>query len=85
MAEERAALDAQSQRIHAQNYQLMLDRTASEDVMRRKYRARLPPVYEGLNLFQTQVLDRAIRQLQTGLRHLGQLRISHEQQSHPDG
>ena len=53
MAEERAALDAQSQRIQAQNYQLMLDRTASEDVMRRKYRSCLPPVYEGLNLFQT--------------------------------
>lgn len=53
MAEERAALDAQSQGIQAQNYQLMLDRTASEDVMRRKYRSRLPPVYEGLNLFQT--------------------------------
>ena len=31
----------------------MLDRTASEDVMRRKYRSRLPPVYEGVNLFQT--------------------------------
>ena len=53
MAEERATLDAQSQRIQAQNYQLMLDRTASEDVMRRKYRSCLPPVYEGLNLFQT--------------------------------
>ena len=33
MAEERAALDAQSQQIQAQNYRLMLDRTASEDVM----------------------------------------------------
>ena len=53
MAEERATLDAQSQQIQAQNYQLMLDRTASEDVMRRNYRSRLPPVYEGLNLFQT--------------------------------
>ena len=53
MAEERAALDAQSQQIQAQNYRLMLDRTASEDVMRRKYRSRLPSVYEGLNLFQT--------------------------------
>ena len=31
----------------------MLDRTTSEDVMRRKYRSRLSPVYEGLNLFQT--------------------------------
>ena len=33
MAEERAALDAQSQKIQAQNYRLMLDRTASEDVL----------------------------------------------------
>ena len=53
MTEERAALDAQSQQIQAQNYRLMLDRTASEDVMRRKYRSLLPSVYEGLNLFQT--------------------------------
>ena len=53
MAEERAALDAQSQQIQAQNYRLMLDRTASDDVMRRKYRSRLSPVYEGLNLFHT--------------------------------
>ena len=53
MAEEQAALNAQSQQIQAQNYLLMLDRTASEDVMRRKYRSRFPPVYEGVNLFQT--------------------------------
>ena len=53
MAEEQAALNAQAQQIQAQNYRLMLDWTASEEVLRRKYRSRLPPVYEGLNLFQT--------------------------------
>ena len=53
MAEEQAALNAQAQQIQAQNYRLMLDRTTSEEVLRRKYRSRLPPVYEGLNLFQT--------------------------------
>ena len=52
MVEEQAALNAQAQQIQAQNYRLMLDRTASEEVLRRKYRSRLPPVYEGLNLFQ---------------------------------
>jgi len=55
MAEERAALDAQSQKIQAQNYWLMLDQNMSNEVMRRKYRSRLPPVYEGMNLFNTPV------------------------------
>ena len=31
----------------------MLDENASNEVMRRKYRSRLPPVYEGMNLFNT--------------------------------
>ena len=31
----------------------MLDQNASNEVLRRKYRSRLPPVYEGLNLFNT--------------------------------
>lgn len=53
MAEERAALDAQSQLIQVQNYRLMLDQNASNDVMRRKYLSRLPQIYEGLNLFGT--------------------------------
>ena len=53
MDEERAALDAQSQLIQAQNYRLMLDQNASNEVMRRKYRSRLPQIYEGLNLFGT--------------------------------
>ena len=53
LAEERATLDAQSQQIQAQNYRLMLDQNASNDVMRRKYRSRMQPVFEGLNLFNT--------------------------------
>ena len=53
MDEERAALDAQSQLTQAQNYRLMLDQNASNKVMRRKYQSRLPPVYEGMNLFNT--------------------------------
>ena len=46
MAAERAALDAQA-------YRLMLDQSASNDVMRRRYRSHLPPVYEARNLFNT--------------------------------
>ena len=53
MDEGRAALDAQSQQIQAQNYQLMLDQNAANKVMRRKYRSRRPQIYEGLNLFGT--------------------------------
>ena len=53
MAEERAALDAQSQQIQAQNYRLLLDQNATHDVMRRNYRSCLPLVYEGMNLFNT--------------------------------
>ena len=46
MAAERAALDAQA-------YRLTLDQSASNDVMRRRYRSHLPPVYEARNLFDT--------------------------------
>ena len=46
MAMERAALDAQA-------YRLMLDQSASQEVMRRKYRSRLPPVFEARDLFNT--------------------------------
>ena len=46
MAAERAALDAQA-------YRLMLDQSASQEVMRRKYRSRLPPVFEARDLFNT--------------------------------
>ena len=43
---ERAALDAQA-------YRLMLDQNASHEVMRRKYRSCLPPVFEARDLFNT--------------------------------
>ena len=46
MAAERAELDAQA-------YRLMLDQNASNDVMRRRCRSHLPPVYEARNLFNT--------------------------------
>src|SRR4051812_5468109 len=46
MTAERAALDAQA-------YKLMLDQNASQEVMRKKYRSRLPSVFEGRNLFNT--------------------------------
>ena len=46
MAAERAALDAQA-------YRLMLDQSASNDVMRRRYRSHLPLLYEARNLFNT--------------------------------
>ena len=46
MTTERAALDAQA-------YRLMLDQNASHEVMRRKYRSRLPPVFEARDLFNT--------------------------------
>ena len=53
MAEERAALDAQAQRIQSQSYWLMLDQNASNEVMRRRHQTRLPSVYEARNLFNT--------------------------------
>ena len=53
MTKERAALDAQSQQIQAQNYRLMMDQNASNEVLRRRHQYRLPPVYEGMNLFNT--------------------------------
>ena len=46
MAAERAALDAQA-------YRLMLDQSTSHEVMRRKHRSRLPPVFEARDLFNT--------------------------------
>src|SRR3954464_15055158 len=46
IAAERAALDAQA-------YKLLLDQNASQEVLRRKYRSRLPSVFEGRDLFNT--------------------------------
>ena len=46
MVAERAALDAQA-------YRLMLDQSASNDVLKRRYQSRLPLVYEARNLFDT--------------------------------
>ena len=45
--------DAQSQQIQAQNYRLMLDQNASNEVLRRRHESRLLSVDEGMNLFNT--------------------------------
>lgn len=46
MAAERAALDAQA-------YKLMLDQSASQEVLKRKHRSRLPLGFDPRNLFYT--------------------------------
>ena len=53
MVEEQAALDAQAQQIQSESYRLLLDQNASNNVMRRRHRSHLPPVYEAKNLFNT--------------------------------
>ena len=53
MTVELAVLEAQAQRIQADSFRLSLDQNASNDVMRRRHRSRLPPVYEARNLFNT--------------------------------
>ena len=42
MAEERAALDAHAQRIEDENYRLLMDQNASNQVFRRRHQSRLP-------------------------------------------
>ena len=46
MAAERAALNAQA-------YKLMLDQNASQEVLKRKHRSRLPLWFDPRNLFHT--------------------------------
>lgn len=46
MTAERAALDAQA-------YRLLLDQNASHEILKRKHRSRLPPVFEARDLFNT--------------------------------
>ena len=46
MAAERAALDAQA-------YKLMLDQNASQEVLKRKHRSRLPLGFDPRSLFHT--------------------------------
>ena len=53
MAEERAALHAQAQRIQAENYRLLLEQNASNEVLRRRHQSRLPVDYKAMNLFST--------------------------------
>ena len=51
MATERAALDAQAQRIQADSFRPTLDQNASNEIMRRRHQSRLPSVYDARNLF----------------------------------
>ena len=56
LAAERAALDARTQLIQAQAFQLTMDQNAANEVMRRRHQkaqSRLPPVYDPRNLFNT--------------------------------
>ena len=53
MAEERAALDAQAQRIQAESHQLLMDQNASNQVFQRRHQSRLPANYNAMNLFGT--------------------------------
>ena len=64
MTIERAALDAQA-------YRLMLDQGASQEVMRRKYRSRLPPVLRPETFSTLQDQEPAIRWRGTGQKRLG--------------
>ena len=53
MATLRAALDAASQRIQAENFRLSLDQNASNAVLRRRHQSRLPLEYDARNLSNT--------------------------------
>ena len=53
MIAERAVSDAQAQRIQADSFRLTLDQNASNEVMRRRHKTRLPSLYEARNLFNT--------------------------------
>src|SRR4051812_17146391 len=52
MTAERAALDAQA-------YRLMMDQKASQEVLKRKFRSRLPAALDARNLFNTPGVNRA--------------------------
>ena len=51
MATERAALEDESQRVRAEAFRLSLDQNASNTVLWRRHQSRLPPQFEGRNLF----------------------------------
>ena len=53
MTEERAASDAQAQRIQAENYRLLMDQNASNELFKRRHRPHLPADYNAMNLFGT--------------------------------
>ena len=53
LAAENARMATEQTELEAQAYRIRLDQNASEEVMRRRYRSRLPSVYEPQNLFIT--------------------------------
>ena len=53
LATENARMATERVELEAQAYRIRLDQNASEEVMRRRYRSRLPSVYEPQNLFNT--------------------------------
>ena len=53
LAAEDTRMAAEQGELDAQAYRLMLDQSVSNEVMRRRYRSHLPPVYEARNLFNT--------------------------------
>ena len=65
IAAERAALDAQA-------YRIMLDKSASNEVLKRRHRSRLPPVYDARNLFNTPGAGTSNPPVETERRHLEQ-------------
>ena len=46
-------MEVESQRIRAEAFRLSLDQKASNVVLRRRHQSRLPPQFEGRNLFNT--------------------------------
>ena len=51
LAAENVRMATEWAELEAQAYRIRLDQNASEEVMRRRYRSRLPSVYEPQNLF----------------------------------
>ena len=53
LAAENARIATKRAELEAQAYRFRLDQSASDEVMRRRYRSHIPPGYEPRNLFNT--------------------------------
>ena len=51
LAAENTRMAIEQAELETQAYWLMLDQSASDDVMRRRYRSHLLPVFEARNIF----------------------------------